>query len=65
MKGVFRHCNCKRVFVLPDPFPEFMCSNYVRISKENDFRMRVRREEFAIEKRGSRGTRVDRQLGYL
>ena len=27
--------------------------------------MRVRREEFSIEKRGSKGIRVGRQLGYL
>lgn len=65
MKGTFRHRSCRRFSSSTKPFPNFTCNMCESIVDESDFRLRVGREERAVEKRGSRGTAAGRRVGYL
>ena len=65
VKGSFRHRKCKRISLSKEPFPGFTCSMCAAIVFETDFKLRVIREEHAVEKHGSRGTGAGRRVGYL
>ena len=65
VKGAFRHRSYRRVSEFAKPFPNFTCDTCQTIVSECDFRSGVIREERAVEKRGCRGTALDRRVGYL
>ena len=65
VKGAFRHKNCHRLSMSAVPFPDLTCSMCALIPLETDFRLRVRREEYALVKRGYHSTAGRIQLGYL
>ena len=65
VKGTFRHRNCSRFSISGDPFPDFACSMCSKIPAEGDFRLRVLREDKALEKRGMRGSMQGRRIGFL
>ena len=63
--GVFRHSKCQRLSLFDEPYTNLMCGSCFLILLEHNFRMRVRREEFTLKKRGTRSTDFDKHLGYL
>ena len=63
VNGTFRHKSCKRVSITGTSFHDLTC-NCSQIPQEKDFRMRVMREERALEKRGC-DIGAGRRLGYL
>lgn len=63
--GVFRNRACNRISLSREPFPNLTCSMCAQIPREDDFRMRVRREDRAVVKRGCRTTGRGIRLGYL
>ena len=65
VKGSFRHRSCRRFSSSNTGFFNFTCDMCESIVDESDFRLRVVREERALEKRGSRGTATGRRVGYL
>ena len=65
IRGAFQHRNCNRLSVTAEPFPNLTCPNYVLIPLQTDFRMRVRREDRALVKRGHCSTTLGIRLDYL
>jgi hypothetical protein len=65
INGTFRHKECARVSTSDEPFTDLTCCLCARIPQEMAFRMRVLREDSALEKRGARNTGTGRRLGYL
>jgi hypothetical protein len=65
VEGAFRHRNCLRISASDDGFENLTCTKCASIPSEDDFRMRVLREDRAIEKRGTRSTGSGRRVGYL
>ena len=65
VEGCLRHVQCARLSTSGYPFQNFSCSACTRIPQEMDFRLRVGREDAALEKRGCRGTGEGRRIGYL
>ena len=65
VKGAFRHRSCIRFSIFGKPLVDFTCSMCSSIVSETEFRLRVVREEHAMEKRGFRDTRMGRRAGYL
>lgn len=65
VKGTFRHARCSRFSMTSQPFERFTCSQCATITVQDDFRMRVVREEKSLEKRGLRGTGDGCRLSYL
>lgn len=48
-----------------EPWAALTCTNYALIPSLTDFKLRVRREDKCIEKRGTRTTEGGRRIGYL
>jgi hypothetical protein len=65
ISGCFRHVNCSRLSSSGFPFTHFCCHACNQIPQEMDFRLRVVREDAALEKRGCRGTGDGRRIGFL
>ena len=65
VSGAFCDIHCSRLSVSREPFPNLTCSMYALIPVQNDFRMRIRREEHALIKRGHRSAASGIRLGYL
>ena len=65
VSGCFKHRECVRFSTSGQSFVDFNCAFCVRIPLEIDFRLRVVREDRAVEKRDSRGTGLGRRLDYL
>ena len=63
--GSFRHRNCNRISSSGGSFDGLTCASCKRIPHELDFRMRVVREDKAIDKRGGGSTGGGRRLGCL
>lgn len=64
----FMHRDCSRFSITRNQLYEFTCSKCASIPLKTDFRLRVAtivREDRAIEKRGSQGTKEGRCLGHL
>lgn len=64
VEGCFRHTECLR-FAAVEPWIGLTCPMCARIPQENDFNLRVRREDRNIDKRGSRSCQPGRRLDYL
>ena len=56
VSGAFRHTKCYCVSLSSLPFPNLTCSMCTLIPSENDFRLRIKREDMALVKRGQRST---------
>ena len=56
IRGSFRHRNCNHLSVTAEPFTNLTCPNCGLIPHQTDFRMRIRREDRALVKRGHRST---------
>ena len=65
VNGTFRHRKCVRMAMGLEPFPDLTCPMCAQIPRENDFRMRIKREDQALVKRGHRTTAGGIRLGYL
>jgi len=65
MSGSFRSRKCRRVSMSLQPFTNLTCPACAQIPRENDFRMRIWREDHALVKRGHRSTAGGIRLGYL
>jgi len=63
--GCFKHINCPWVSNFGEPFIHLTCDTSFQIPQEPDFRKKVVLKDVAIVKRGVRGTRFGRSLGYL
>jgi hypothetical protein len=63
--GCFRHRDCPWIFNSGEPFTNFTYDACFRIPQEFCFRKGVVQEDVTIVKRGVRGTRFGRRLGYL
>lgn len=63
--GCFRHVRCKRLSISNEPFQNYTCSECIEIPRENDFRLRVVRENHALVKRGFRDHCPGRRVDYL
>ena len=64
VEGCFRHTECLR-FVVGEPWIGLVCPKCARIPQENDFNLRVRREDRSINKRGFWSCQRGRHLDYL
>ena len=64
VEGWFRHTECLH-FVVLEPWIGLTCPKCARIPQENDFNLRVRREDRSIDKRGFRSCQRGRCLDYL
>src|SRR5450759_5971768 len=65
IQGLFRHTSCNRVSLNGGGFKDLTCQNCHNIKFLTDFRLRVARENTALEKRGLRSTGKGRRFGYL
>ena len=65
VNGTFRHRKCVRMAMGLEPFPDLTCPMCAQIPRENDFRMRIKREDQALVKGGHRTTAGGIRLGYL
>jgi hypothetical protein len=65
IQGTFRHSKYLRLSTVSSGFPNFTCLFCEKIPQEYDFRMRVRREEANLVKRGERTIGARRRSGYL
>ena len=65
IRGSFRHRNCNRLSVTAEPFTNLTCPNFALIPHQTDFRMRIRREDRALVKRGHHSTALGIRLDYL
>ena len=65
VSGTFWHRKCIRMAMSLEPFPYLTCHMCARIPRENDFRMRIKKEAHALLKRGHTTTGGGIQLGYL
>ena len=65
VNGCFRHQQCVCFSASGKSFLDFSCGACTHIPLETNFRLRVVREDRALEKRGTRGTEARRRLGYL
>ena len=65
VRGTFRHRNCDRLAIGMQPFVNLTCCKCALIPLQHDFRMRVRREESALLKRGHHSTALGIRLDYL
>ena len=63
--GAFRHKQCSRLSMCGDPFPNLTCPTCAHIPLLNDFRMRIKRKDQVVIKRGQRSTGGGIRLGYL
>ena len=63
--GAFQHRKCNRISMPMELFQYLTCSMCAEIPLENNFRMRVRREDQALVKRGHCSTTNGIRLGYL
>lgn len=63
--GCFRHARCKRLSISNEPFQNYTCSECPEIPRENDFRLRVVRENHGLVKRGFRDHCPGRRVDYL
>ena len=61
----FRHSNYLRLSMTSEPFTNFTCHHCMGIPQEHDFRIRVRKEEFFLDKRSDKSLGGVRKLGYL
>ena len=65
VSGAFRHRMCHRFSMSGQPFPNLTCHMYSQIPCENDFQMRIQREDHNLVKRGYRSSAGGIRLGYL
>ena len=65
VNGTFWHRECARLSLSSKPFPNLTCPLCAQIPCQNDFRMRIWREDWAVVKRGHRSTAGGIRLGYL
>lgn len=65
VNGCFRHKKCSRMSVTIESFANLTCPNCSLIPLQNDFTLRIGREDRALLKRGHRSIAGGIRLGYL
>jgi len=65
VNGGFWHRKYSCMSMAEEPFKNLTCSICALIPLQNDFKMRIIREDFVVTKRGHRSTTSGIRLGYL